>query len=383
MWTTVQQYKSLDNDTTSVSSTTTRSRSPVKIVHQQGTDGGLRLKVLDNIDDINEEHPLWNIRSLLQQLNESKHGVNVLPASFKDTILKDIRCQRDFRRGCVEYFAPPGYHDTIGRAPSIDDVVRIKKKTHKCQELQEHEAGWNCMVHFPLLELAREFSAHANDLYVANITTARIEPDLLLAPERSNEKSRSKLVDFAISLEPSQVTSTAFRNLDVIPYSSPTPKSFNQTPMNTVANRPIALSIETRSQSGSGDEARVQLAVWSSAHFKRLELLLEESAQAPKEQHILPVLPLLSFEGSSCRFLAATKDRSGDKDDILWDCMTLGETDSIRSTYQVINALQLLMRWIQMDYRPWFEKNAAPLSPDERGRLHASDDISGSVSEVQ
>ncbi len=54
-----------------------------KIVQQQGTDGGLRLKVLDSIDEIDEKHPLWGIRDLLEQLEDCKDGVNVLPASIK------------------------------------------------------------------------------------------------------------------------------------------------------------------------------------------------------------------------------------------------------------------------------------------------------------
>ena len=87
---------------------------------------------------------------------------------------------------------------------------------------------------------------------------ANSKPDSFLPSERSGERLRSKLVDLDAVLEPSQTTSAAFHNLDSILGSAPTSKSFNQTPINTVANRPIALSIETQSQSGSNNEARVQ-----------------------------------------------------------------------------------------------------------------------------
>ena len=171
-------------------------------------------------------------------------------------------------------------------------------------------------------------------------------------------------MDFAITLEPSEITSAAFRNLDPMPH-----RSFNQTTLNTIANRPIALSIETKSQSGSSDEARVQLAVWALSQFKRLELLLNENSQLSKEERALPALPLLSFEGSLCRLFAASKDELGSETGVLWDCGALGTMDTVRGIYQIIHALQLLMRWAQLEYRPWFERTAAPLLPEERAHL--------------
>jgi hypothetical protein len=173
-------------------------------------------------------------------------------------------------------------------------------------------------------------------------------------------------------LEPSQITSAAFRNLDGIPGAARTSKSFNQTPLNTVANKPIAVSIETKSQSGFGDEATVQLAFWLSSQFKRIELLLGETAYVPKAERALPVLSGLSFEGPSLRFLAATKNRPGDKEGILWDCFTIGDADSFRGACQIVAAILCLIRWAQTEYRPWFEENAAPLTQEERAAVSRS-----------
>lgn len=72
---------------------------------------------------------------------------------------------------------------------------------------------------------------------------------------------------------------------------------------------PIAISVETKSQDGHGDKARVQLATWVAAHFNRLEKLLENAGRRDVE---LPVLPLLVAEGAQWTFIPATRNPNGE-----------------------------------------------------------------------
>lgn len=44
----------------------------------------------------------------------------------------------------------------------------------------------------------------------------------------------------------------------------------------------------------------------------------------------------------------------------------IGTSNSIIGIYKIIAALHQLMAWAEEEYRPWFESNMVPLTPEEK-----------------
>lgn len=46
----------------------------------------------------------------------------------------------------------------LGGLPPIDALVEIWSKAQRCEDKGHSEAGWNCAVHYPLMELALKYA---------------------------------------------------------------------------------------------------------------------------------------------------------------------------------------------------------------------------------
>lgn len=131
-------------------------------------------------------------------------------------------------------------------------------------------------------------------------TTSRIDPQQLLPSGSDGLAINSKIIDFAISLRPSQAIKSAFSRLEpVAPSGKP---SFNQATHGAIARTPIAVSIETKAAGEGLNSAHTQLATWLLAHFARLRRLLSE---AGKTDTPMPFLPFFVAQGPMWSFGAA------------------------------------------------------------------------------
>lgn len=144
---------------------------------------------------------------------------------------------------------------------------------------------------------------------LASSTTAKIQPTSLAPNMESGEKLKSKMVNFAVVLRPSRATEEGFRNLDAFP-NAPS-ESFNQTCINTIVDKPIALSIETKSSNSAADEGLPQLSIWACAQYAKLRQLTASARHKDSGPVQLPVLPLIIAQGVSWTFFAASQDLSG------------------------------------------------------------------------
>ena len=127
-------------------------------------------------------------------------------------------------------------------------------------------------------------------------TTARIHPRTLAPPRANGTYVKTKMVYFAIVLEPSTITSTGFRYLE--PLDPKCVASYNQTTDHTIIDRPLAISIETKTHSGNLDEAVIQLSIWVSAQYQRL-IKLAKSSGCKDETMPMPLLPMLIAYGAT------------------------------------------------------------------------------------
>ncbi|KAF5018326.1 hypothetical protein F66182_9687 [Fusarium sp. NRRL 66182] len=258
-----------------------------------------------------------------------------------------------------------GFRETLGRLPPLHALVGIWKKAKRCQDNSHSEAGWNCAVHYPLMELALEHAnvnAHTTadsavdeeeiSIEVVNATTAQISP--MYAPNTLAMQHR-KRVDFCFAVEPIESTKVAH---DLADKSLLSPnESINHTDFIPLRACPISLSIETKLTGEDWHSAMAQQAVWLSAHWNCLDQLTGGSKAA---RDALCFLPAIIVQGHDWTFLAATRgeiiEGRNDRQTIIWNKIGFGSTTGLKGICQIIKVLQRLALWSQKTYWPWFKK---------------------------
>ena len=119
---------------------------------------------------------------------------------------------------------------------------------------------------------------------------------------------KGKIVDFAIVLQPSERLDEGFKNLE--PLNGSNTASYNQPTDSNIIDRPLAISIETKTEGAGFDAGLLQLSMWTSAQYKRLELLAEARGK-DADSFAMPVLPLLLVQGTTWTLYAASHDAKG------------------------------------------------------------------------
>ncbi|EMT73063.1 hypothetical protein FOC4_g10000314 [Fusarium odoratissimum] len=260
-----------------------------------------------------------------------------------------------------------GVREALGRLPPVDALVETWQKAERCQNHSHSEAGWNCAVHYPLMELALKYAnvtTHATAdvtanqeeilIDVINATTAQISP--MYAPN-TLAMQHKKRVDFCFMVESIEKTKAATCLSDKS-LLSPN-DSVNHTDFVPLRACPISVSIETKLTGEEWQSAMAQQTVWLSAHWNCLDRLTGDSKVARDE---LCFLPAIIVQGHDWTFLAATRgemiEGRNDRQTIIWNKIGFGSTTGLKGICQIIKVLQRLALWSQRTYWPWFRKYA-------------------------
>jgi len=196
-------------------------------------------------------------------------------------------------------------HDLKKATREFNTVQDIVEEADRCVSRRCCEAQWNAEVHSRVLKLA--LSPFAGRAEYDCITSAAPLDDLV--PTVGNTRVQTKYIDYSIQLVP---TSSAFQNAirerlrqqlqdDVGTSSarsaaggSPTnPPTINQSGYFPIHDRPLAISIETKTPEAGEGGALAQLAVWISCGHRRVYQLTGTNAETLK----LPSLPVLRVVG--------------------------------------------------------------------------------------
>ncbi|KAH8693443.1 hypothetical protein GQ44DRAFT_779910 [Phaeosphaeriaceae sp. PMI808] len=162
--------------------------------------------------------------------------------------------------------------NTLSLVANVPLFRLTERLSHRCAENRDHESEWNNWVHTKVLELAL-----GNDevsVGFRSVTAARITPEF--RPTHSPGLTTGKIVDYAMFLELSGPARDA--SLSLIGMSS---ESINYVSYEGLRTRPIAVSIETKTESRTVEEAKVQLGVWVAAQVAWIE--------APKKPQSAPI----------------------------------------------------------------------------------------------
>lgn len=220
-----------------------------------------------------------------------------------------------------------------------------------CKNRDVPEPQWNEDVHCQILRLALDRRANNALVRHANITTAQITDKSLLATMGSISV-QSKLVDYALFINDKSLKPRIIAKLMEVAKVAPG-ATINCTSAEYMRFDPIAISIETKRESSPSSATQfLQLGTWMTAHFLRLKQLTPPGTT-------LPTIPALVAEGHEWKFMLVRWDAGKEKGDLdgltILDSLLLGSTSSIVGIYRVIAAVRRLAKWVQEDYRPWFE----------------------------
>lgn len=241
-------------------------------------------------------------------------------------------------------------------------VNMIHEASTECLVGAKPEAAWNSEVHSSLLRLALQGHWAAKEVWYEDITQARITDKSLLPWSITGGAMQSKMVDYAIVINPSLRRSgepdTSLHNRIIERLTRQGgDASINQTMADWVRFKPIAINIETKRGAVSEVEGHVQLCTWLTAQYSRLRQLCGTEKDT-KGRYInqvpLPSSPVLFAQGNRWVMMIACI-RDNERIDLIRE-LYLGETGSLAGVYQLIAAIRRLAQWVHDDYRPWFER---------------------------
>lgn len=127
-------------------------------------------------------------------------------------------------------------------------------------------------------------------------------------------------------------------------------KSWNHTTTSNVRQTPIAINIETKAPNKSWTDGTAQLAIWTNAFFKRLQLLKKDKTSTL----YIPAMPLVIAQGHDWYFLIISPDQG---QTIMWQKLDIGSTRNLFDALKIIAVLHYLMQWAEKTWRPWFQKS--------------------------
>lgn len=307
------------------------------------------------------------LNGLLLDFKKAKAGaVPIISHSRRDEIRRSDQAREDIFEN---HFLPDGAGQDQVESPPLEDVIRIMLTASEYADLLYDEHAWNCGVHFPLLRLAIPENSL---LKIVPCTSARVSDRQLLPASVPN----GKMVDFCLTIDPywplGRASSTpASAAVDEVRLSQPG-YSISHTTYMPLAQYPIALSIETKRPSGSGNEAEAQLGVWQTAQWKMLETMvylglapqgsgagdIARPAASPSPSACLTelgFLPGIYIVGHHWRFAATTRDPECGRT-TLWTDGDFGSTADALGIYRIIWGLRRLQKFLTEVYWPWYQK---------------------------
>ncbi|EJP60821.1 uncharacterized protein BBA_10235 [Beauveria bassiana ARSEF 2860] len=314
-------------------------------------------------------------RPLLEALSAVEAGEALLPAVLRSH--PDFQNDPRIRRHTWSDETQPASAAAAEYAAALhnhEQLRRIVDKSIASANKHRSEAGWNNLVHTPLLEHA---TLHMPHLEVEPITSAQIMPAFrpLLAsgeqvPLPSSETSAAgssvsgrsglatpirrgaamttsvhKMVDYALVLRPSDALQALIdRFLGSEPWER---QSINQTRYEPLRAQPAPVFIETKTTSATQDSANVQLGIWVAAWHERIRTV---ASKAGIEERLL-TLPVIQVIGGVWSVLYVVDD--GTHIRVLDDDCRIGNTNNILGIYQLQASIAALGRWVEETFTPW------------------------------
>ncbi|EXL40770.1 hypothetical protein FOCG_16714 [Fusarium oxysporum f. sp. radicis-lycopersici 26381] len=225
----------------------------------------------------------------------------------------------------------------------LDAIIQLLGDAKDCNDMEDDEAGWNNLVHTPLLKAA----FYGNTPRGRQLDGFRPCTSASILPAYRIKGSSGKKVDYVFHFDPEK-DSCQPETVDAINTwrAALTDNSINHTPYAPLRRFPISVSIETKPGGMSTRKAQLQMGVWHAAQWRHLYKLAGANLQA------LPFIPAILVYGHDWVFVASTYENGKTT---LWTGGTFGSTLRLLSTFQVIAGIQRLRTWAMEVFWPWYK----------------------------
>jgi hypothetical protein len=315
-----------------------------------------KTQILEMDPDLYPDDDVWQPESLLlAERNSSQSGSEADPVEIPvlaETLTTHL--SRDDKLPCQ-------VHNHTLSFPQAEMIV---EQARECNDNGDLEAGWDSLVHGPLLLLACHLSRHRANVKTINLTHAR---SLVRLEPQHHAVLTDKIVDFGIYLQNSEKLKSAYREIQ--PEADAQSRYFNHTDFEQIARKPLAISIATQPEGLIGSQADLQLGVWAKSHLFRLaELRMRMLSSSDRTIW----LPLLKIVGPVWYLLMARGDyhkSGGLSSTTVYSRHQLGDVSTYHGFFQVLSAILELINWAEVCYRPWFEEW---VSKDQETDLYSS-----------
>ncbi|KAI0469796.1 hypothetical protein GGR56DRAFT_679121 [Xylariaceae sp. FL0804] len=402
------------SDEQSTDTSISRRSSPTKRRRELEVEEENPVRVLSiDPDDDRIPSPLTNMLEVLESFSE---GDKVVPRSLRN-VVKDRQAKADDTTGAwrsrkFANFKDRNFNDERdeGFWPyiTLEDVIKIVKKTNMCINDMHSEHGWNTMVHFDIFELAlgegveipipptnagRTTSSttpsttpstipsttadttQSTTQSTAQSTTQSTTPDKIPDPTANRQPERvhvcalpiatariigstrgSKMVDFCLAIQPR--TPESVLALDNMRRLTTTINHTNYYPLR---DKLLVLSAESKKPGAGGEEAKNQVGIWQAAQWALLQkqqqvrqLQSSAAVAAAAGSEMMTFLPGLLIQGETWHFVATTRL---DNLTILWHQQLLGSSNTTLGVFKIVSALRHLAKWSATQYWPWYRDN--------------------------
>ncbi|RSL43088.1 hypothetical protein CEP54_015228 [Fusarium duplospermum] len=226
---------------------------------------------------------------------------------------------------------------------TLDEVVQFVGDAKDCHDMEQEEAGWNNLVHTPLLRAVfygRKPRGRQLDGFCP-CTSASILPGYRI------NNFEGKKVDYVFHLDPSKDSDQSTTEDGALALRRTlTDNSLNHTSYPPLRSHPLSVSIETKRSGESEQKAQLQMGVWQAAQWKLLSELAGDDLRK------LPFIPGIFIHGHEWKFVA-TSYRDGKT--ILWTGGTFGSTETPLKTFQAIAGVRRLRTWSLQVFWPWYK----------------------------
>ncbi|PMB65280.1 hypothetical protein BM221_008636 [Beauveria bassiana] len=208
----------------------------------------------------------------------------------------------------------------------------------------------------PKLSSSEQTSAAAASLAASNTSGRGLTA--------ASATSVHKMVNFALVMHPSSVLQTLIDQfLKGEPWET---QSINQTRYEPLRTRHAPIFIETRTVSGTKENANVQLGIWVAAWRERMRSIMALAGAEEEKLLTLPVIQVLD-SAWSVSFMVD----HGTHIRIIDDDYVIGDTNSMLGIYQLQASMMALGAWVKDVFEPWFT-NLLTRAVESRGNPTAA-----------
>ncbi|GJC89376.1 hypothetical protein ColLi_12214 [Colletotrichum liriopes] len=278
--------------------------------------------------------------ALCDELNWIRLGYRVLPRRFQSGLQHITVPNKGSSIPPHAFFDPPAGSTppTEWRIPSLGWVNRTVDEAVRCELSRDAESDWNHAVHARILNwVCAPEDAPRGLVAVRHCTTAQIMKDF------RPKGAPTHMVDYCLVVDPTQ-DAAAREQINSICRSRPG-ASINHTDMGSLASHPIAVSIETKRPGEEWSKAMLQLGTWHAAQLRSLGKLGHSPTTSAIE-----FLPALIVQGHDWYFVATVPRPGGQP--VVYSRVRVGSTEDHFGVYQLVVALQHLVRWAEQVFWP-------------------------------